>query len=58
MNTRTYAIERTAESEDFAKSLDDQSPFIMDLGTVSKETKTDSLSITVDSPNHVGTMGG
>jgi hypothetical protein len=57
MNTRTYAIGRTAESEDFAKSHDDQAPFIMDLGTVSKETKTASLPSIPDNTFQPGTMG-
>jgi hypothetical protein len=57
MNTRAYTIGKAGESEDFAKSHHDQAPFIMDLGTVSKETKTDSLPIALDSGNHPGTMG-
>jgi hypothetical protein len=57
MNTRTYTIGRIAESEDFAKSHDDQAPFIVDLGTVSKETKTETHPVAMDSLSQLGTKG-
>ena len=57
MNTKTYAVGKTAESQDFAKSHDDQTPLIMDLGTVSKETKTATLSLIPDNTFQTGTMG-
>jgi hypothetical protein len=54
MNTRTYEIGKTAEQAD---SQRDQASFVVELGTVTKETKTDSLSVNFDSFPRIGTMG-
>jgi len=57
MNTRNYGIGKTAEQTDSADSQRDQASFVVELGTVTNETKTDSLAVTIDSFPHVGTMG-
>jgi hypothetical protein len=58
MDTRTYGIGKTADQTDSAVSYRDPAPFIMELGTVSSQTKTGSLPVVLDSPNHIGTFGG
>ena len=57
MNTRTYGIGNNADQSDSAVSHRDQAPLIVELGTVSNETKTGSIPVVLDSPNHIGTFG-
>ena len=57
MNTRTFGIGNTAAQADSADSHRDQASFFVDLGTVTNETRTDSLPVAMDSPSHIGTFG-
>jgi hypothetical protein len=57
MNTRTYGIGKTAEQADSADSRRDQASFVVELGTVTNETKQPSLAVTTDNPMIPGTFG-
>jgi hypothetical protein len=55
MNTRTYEIGKTAEQAD---SQRDQASSVVELGTVTHETKQIAPPVTMDSPFTVGNLGG
>jgi hypothetical protein len=57
MNTRTYEIGNTAEQADATSSQRDQTSFVVELGTVKKETKHDGVLVAMDSFNTIGTFG-
>jgi hypothetical protein len=57
MNTRNYGIGKTTEQADSADSQRDQASFVVELGTVTNETKTDFLAVTIDSFPRMGSFG-
>jgi hypothetical protein len=57
MNTRTYAIGKTAERADSAGSQRDQASFVVELGTVTNETKHDGVPVAMDGLHIIGTFG-
>jgi len=57
MNTRNYGIGKTTEQADSADSQRDQASFVVDLGTVTNETKHDGAPVAMDSLNTIGTFG-
>jgi hypothetical protein len=57
MNTRNYGIGKTAEQADSADSQRDQASFVVELGTVTNETKHDTAPVAMDSLNTIGTFG-
>jgi hypothetical protein len=58
MNTRTYGIGKTAEQADSVDSQRDQASFVVELGTVTNETRQIAPPVTMDSQFTVGTLGG
>jgi hypothetical protein len=58
MNTRTYGIGNTAEHADSVDSQRDQASFVVELGTVTNETRQIAPPVTMDSPLTLGTLGG
>jgi hypothetical protein len=58
MNTRNYGIGKTTEQADSADSQRDQASFVVELGTVTNETKQIAPAVTMDSQFTVGTLGG
>jgi hypothetical protein len=57
MNTRNSEIRRTADQAESIDARRGQGPFVMELGTVTKETKHDLVPVGFDSFPHIGTMG-
>jgi hypothetical protein len=57
MNTRTYGIRNTAEHADSANSQHDQDSFVLELGTVTNETKQPILPVATDNPLTPGSLG-
>jgi hypothetical protein len=57
MNTRTYEIGNTAERAASAESRRDQASFVVELGTVTKETKHDGVPVGLDSAHTIGSFG-
>ena len=54
MNTKTHGIQNTAEQADSQRDL---ASFVVELGTVTKETKHDNLPVAMDGQFTVGTIG-
>jgi hypothetical protein len=57
MNTRTYEIGKTAEQADSTDSQRDQASFVVELGTVTNETKHDGVPVAMDSHLTIGRFG-
>jgi hypothetical protein len=57
MNTRTFGIGNSAKRADSSESRLDRAPFVVELGTVTNETKTEFVAITIDSFPRMGTLG-
>jgi hypothetical protein len=57
MNTRTYGIWKTAEQADSVDTQRDQASFVVELGTVTNETKQMLATVTIDNPFTPGTFG-
>ena len=57
MNTRTYEIGKTAEQADSTDSRRDKTSFVVELGTVTNETKQFLAPVVMDSINTLGTHG-
>jgi hypothetical protein len=57
MNTRTYGIGKTPEQADSADSRRDLASFVVELGTVTKETKQMLFPVAIDNPFTPGTFG-
>jgi hypothetical protein len=57
MNTRTHGIWKTAEQADSVDSQRDQASFVVELGTVTNETKQLLFPVAIDNHLTPGTFG-